>query len=356
MNNEPGSVLQSDMKKGTFSGVLRGCFTAVLAAFLICTLAVVAVVGFMVVGAVMQVGAPRRVVPVGLREVHLSGPVKGPKIAVVNIEGLIYGGSTPSAQMTPVALLSAKLRRARLDPEVKGVLLLVDSAGGGITGSDVLHNKLKELRDRPDAVPVVASILNVGASGAYYGICGVDRIIAHPTALTGSIGVLMPLYDATELMRKIGVREDSILSGEYKDLGSPFSERTEEERRRQRELLEDIVRSMHERFVEIVAESRGLEVDDVRALADGRIMTAADALEAGLIDDIGYENDAVAILSEKTGLKDPRIVQYRREITLGTFISSLLRARGSVLDLLPILDKNAVRPTPRPMYLWTAGE
>jgi len=315
----------------------------------------VAVIGFFIVGTAMQVSAPERVEPIRLREVHLSGPPKGPKIAVVNLEGLIYGSATPSARLTPVAILSAKLERAQADPEVKGVLLFVDSGGGGITGADILHNKLKELQARENGLPVVASILNVGASGAYYAVCGVDKIIAHPTSITGSIGVLMPLYDATELMQKIGVSEESILSGEYKDLGSPFSERTEEEKEKQRKLLEDIVQGMHQRFVETVSDSRGLELESVQAVADGRILTAEDAKDAGLIDEVGYESDAVRIISEMTDMEHPRLIQYRREVTIGALFSGLVHARGRGLDLLPFID-DPVRQVPSPMYLWTEDQ
>ncbi len=355
MNDTQDSVSRTSESQGSFSRVFRGCFVAILAALLISMLGIVAVVGFILVGVAMQAQAPRRFEPVALRELHLSGPVGAPKIAVINVEGLIYGSSKPSGRLTPVSTVSAKLDRAHRDPQVRGVLLFVDSAGGGVTGSDILRERLERLRTEDDAKPVVASILDIGASGAYYSICGVDKIMAHPTSLTGSIGVLMPLYDATGLMEKIGISEESILSGDYKDIGSPFSERTEEMKERQRELLKEIVDSMHERFVSSVAAGRGLDHDQVAAVADGRIMTAEDARDAGLIDAIGYENDAVEVLSNMIDVPDPKLVAYRRERSLGALITSFATARGLDLSFLPFSEER-LRLKSRPMYLWTGED
>ncbi len=338
---------------GGVSPVLRGCLIAAGAVLAFAVLLVFMVVGLIVLGAAAQVQRPHHPEPVRLREIHLSGPAKAPKIAVVNIEGMIYGSSQPTGRLTPVAIVSAKLDRARRDPEVKGVLLFVDSGGGGVTGADILHERLERLRTAEDPLPVVASILDIGFSGAYYAICGVDRIFAHPTSLTGSIGVMMPLFDATELMQKIGVREESIVSGEFKNIGSPLSEQPEELKQRQREILENIVHSMHERFAETVAAGRGLDIEDVAAIADGRIMTALEALEAGLIDEIGYEDDAIAALAGMMGVDAPRLVEYRREMTFGALFSSMLYSGG--LDFLPFAERLR-RLGSRPMYLWTGED
>ncbi len=351
MNDSRQTAARADSGGGSVSRLLRGCFLGAAAALLISVFVVVALFGLLIATAVVQSQTPRVAEPVRIREVHISGPLQAPKIAVINIEGLLYGSSQPSGTLTPVALICAKLEKAFSDPEVRGVLLLVDSGGGGVTGADILHQRIQTLRDADDARPIVASILDIGASGAYYSICGVDKIIAHPTSLTGSIGVLMPLFDATELLKKIGISDESILSGDYKDLGSPFSERPQDVKERQREMLSDIVQSMHDRFVDVVAQSRGLEPESVGAVADGRILTAGDALEARLIDSIGYENDAIAALSEMAGVANPKVVQYRREFSFGMFMTSLVRARAIELGFLSLPDE-LLRLRSRPMYLW----
>ncbi len=340
-------------KKGSFSRLLTGCLLAVSAAVLMCVLALIAVVGFMIAGTALgTTSAPRTAQAVPLRDIHLAGPSKGPAIAVIDVEGMIYGSSFPQSELSPVSIISAKLDRARRDPEVKGVLLMVDSPGGSVTGADILYDQMRKLKEAPEGKPVVASVLNIAASGAYYGICGVDKIMAHPTSLTGSIGVLMPLYDATELMQKIGIKEESILSGDYKDTGSPFSDRGEDVKKRQRDMLKSIVEKMHSQFVETVADGRGLDREQVAEVADGRIFTAKEAEELKFIDAIGYESDAVEALSNIIDVQYPRIVQYRREVSLGALVSTLLRARSDFSGLEAIFtDKPPLNP--RPMYLWT---
>ena len=137
---------------------------------------------------------------------------------------------------------------------------------------------------------MVASILDVGASGGYYVALAADRILAHPTTVTGSIGVLMLTLNASGLLEKIGVSASYVKSGEFKDMGSPFRSIRPEERA----LFQDLIDRFFGRFVELVARSRKLDEAKVRSFADGRIYTAGEALSLGLIDQIGYLEDAIA--------------------------------------------------------------
>ncbi len=359
MNEQSENPEHAGNSKKSLPKVMRGCFMAVAAGFLICILAFIAVIGFLFVGIAMEMASPpQRRAPIALRELHLSGPVKGPKLAVINVEGLIFGSSTPTPQISPVAVISAKLERAFADENVKAVILHVDSPGGGVTGADILNEKIAELRREYPDKPVVASILNLAASGAYYGICGVDKIVAHPTSLVGSIGVMMPLYDASELMNKIGVKEESIKSGEFKDIGSPLVERSDEEKEKHRELLREIVYAMHERFVDTVANGRQKDFDEVAEVADGRIFTAPQALELGFVDSIGYERDVVEAAKELTGITQPVIVQYRRDVSFGALLASLISAEGFNFQNMfgDLLFDNNYSVKPYPLYLWSVDE
>jgi len=213
----------------------------------------------------------------------------------------------------------AAIRRATLDPEVMALILDIDSGGGGITASDVLLDAVRRFRySRPDR-RVVAIFGDVAASGAYYVALGADHIISHPTTVTGSLGVMIQTLNLREMSEKLGIAGITIKSGPDKDLLNPLSEMTPA----QRAMLQKMIDGLHDRFVRLTSEHRGLPEEQVRELADGRIMLARDALVAGLIDEIGYWPDAVSRTAEL--LQVDRIAVYRYEA--GFTLSSLLRAR-----------------------------
>src|SRR5207244_3625436 len=137
--------------------------------------------------------------------------------------------------------------------------------------------------------PVVACMMDVAASGAYYLCMGCDVVYAHPTTITGSIGVIMSLYNASGLFQKIGITSDPIKSGPNKDLGNPGRPMTDEERA----ILQGMVNSFYNQFVKVVADGRQMPEDRVRPLADGRIYTGLDAKQLGLVDEVGYLEDAI---------------------------------------------------------------
>ncbi len=201
------------------------------------------------------------------------------KIAMIDLEGIltsdhhesIFGIKEPAA-----AAFVEKLKKAEEDPGVKAVIVRIDSPGGDVTTSDILHNELKSFKERTRR-PAVACFMGLATSGGYYVAGACDRIVAHPTSITGSIGVIALHVPLSGLMDKIGVKATALKSGARKDAGSPFRDLTEEDRG----LLQSLVDQAHERFIRVVAEGRRgrLMEAEVRAAADGRVFTARQALD-----------------------------------------------------------------------------
>ncbi len=230
------------------------------------------------------------------------------KIALINVEGLIVNARAAglfSCGDNPVSLFRERLDAAASDRRVKAVVLRINTPGGAVTASDIMHRDLMAFR-RETGKPVVACLMDVAASGGYYLAVGCDRICAHPTTVTGSIGVIMNLFDAHGLLSLVGVKSEPIKSGPNKDLGSPTRAMTEAERA----LLQKMVNSFHEQFVQRVAEGRHLPLQRVRELADGRVYTGLEAKELGLVDEVGYLEDALERALEMACLKDARVVAY----------------------------------------------
>lgn len=284
-----------------------------------------------------------------VQELTVSGTAGDPKVAMIPIRGLLLSGGGMLTGRDPVYILKMMLEKARKDPDVRGVIFPVNSGGGGITACDVMHKAIRDYRDKTH-VPVVVLMEDVAASGGYYVACGADYIIAHPTTITGSIGVLMPLFDASALLKKVGVADRTVKSGEFKTMGSMFAERTPEEWEREKAILEGVIRQMCDRFVEVIAEGRDLHPDDVRALADGRIYTSSEAKEKNLIDAIGYQEDAIEKVKELAGLESVHVVRYSRVLSL----REMLLARAEARDLRPLLEGGLPSQLlHRPMYLWS---
>jgi protease-4 len=191
---------------------------------------------------------------------------------------------------------------------------------------------------------------DVAASGAYYATAGSDWIVAHPTTITGSIGVVMMNFDATVLLQKIGVQDNPIKSGPYKDMGSWTRPMTPEER----QLLQDLIDEMLGRFVKVVADGRKLSPEKVKALADGRIFSATQAKAAGLVDQIGYHQDALQKVKELAKLKQAKVVRYDKAFSFASFFEA--EAEGVLkrpFSLDGLVRDLAYPRGPRLMYLWT---
>jgi protease-4 len=332
---------------GGFKAVAIGCAVAVFAvfaAFGLILIALIVLVGASIMGGGAYSAAATDGVP--LQEVSVSGQAGDPKIALVPVRGILLPGATLGPD--PARVFQAMLDQAANDDRVRAVVLLVDSPGGGITTCDVM---LKHLRDfKADARrPVVALLEDVAASGGYYVSCGADRIMAHPTTTTGSIGVMIPLYDVSGLMKRFGVADRTVTSGEFKDMGSPFALKTEEEREREREIFQELVMNMHRQFVDVVARGRDMSEEEAGKLADGRVYTSGQAEANGLVDVIGYQDDAVELAKELAGLRRAHVVRYARARSLTEMLlmdQSVGRSRSGMDALTELLAST------RLLYLW----
>jgi protease-4 len=233
------------------------------------------------------------------------------KILLVDLAGVLAEEPIFTLEAKPPVPLLARVReeleKAEEDDRVKALVLRINSPGGTVTASDILYHEVSRFKARRK-VPVVASILDVGASGGYYVALAADRIVAHPTTVTGSIGVLMLSVNAGGLLEKIGVSASYVTSGPLKDMGNPFRELRPEERA----LFQELIDRLYGRFVALVVRERGLPEARVREVADGRVYTAGQALSHGLVDSIGYLEDAIALARQLSGVPDARVVTYHR--------------------------------------------
>jgi protease-4 len=233
------------------------------------------------------------------------------KVAIIDVEGLILNAKTSSFLTgdgdNPVSLFHERLQAAADDKHVKAVVLRINSPGGAVTASDIMYQELMHFR-KETGKPVVACMMDVAASGGYYLAMGSDVVYAHPTTVTGSIGVIMSLYDASGLFAKIGVASNPVKSGPNKDIGNPARPMSDE----QRAILQGMIDQFYGEFVKVVARGRGLNEERVRGLADGRIFTGMEAKELGLVDHVGYLEDAIATAASMAGLADATIVAYDR--------------------------------------------
>jgi len=265
------------------------------------------------------------------------------KVAIVDVAGAIIGGD---------GFATAQLAQVRRDEQVKAIVLRVDSPGGTVSGSDEIHERLRRLLADRD-LPVVVSMGGIAASGGYYvamANAGRDDVIfAEPATLTGSIGVIIPHFDVSRLLERFDVADDSVTSGPLKEMLSPTKARTPELAERERAVLQGLVDDMFARFKSIVKAGRP-RLDDaaIDRVATGQVFTARQALEAGLVDRIGFLDDAIERAVELAGLtpQTARVVRYQRprslvEDLLGTSIPT---AHGT-------LETFAELTTPRAWYL-----
>lgn len=276
------------------------------------------------------------------------------KIALIDVTGPIQNAETFAlfgGGDNPVSRLLEQLEKARRDPAVKAVILRINSPGGTVVASELMHDEITHFRQ--SGKPVVAVMMDVAASGGYYIACACDEIVAQPSTVTGSIGVIMLTVDVSGTMSLIGVKTDAITSGVHKDSGSPFRPMRPEER----ELFEGIVEDMYARFVKIVDEGRpNLDGARVRELADGRVYTANQALANGLIDRIAGLRETVESTKRRVGAERVRLVAYQRPHEYRPNYYAASPAPPAVdLNLLRIDGGQFLPPGPRFLYLWQPG-
>ena len=290
-----------------------------------------------------------------LKETTVSGSGKD-KILIIDISGIISeeGKSSLvglSGEPDIVTRIKEELKLAAKDKHIKAIILRINSPGGTVTAADIMYHEIEQFKEKT-GIKVIACIMDLGASGGYYVAVSADKIIAHPTTVTGSIGVIMLNLSFEGLLQKIGVKDTSIKTGEYKDMGSPLKTMTEEERK----IFQSVMNNLYERFMAVIAKNRKeLTPEKIRSLADGRIYTAQQALELKLIDQIGYLDETIAQAKKDAGIEEARVVIYHRPGTYKNNIYSQLSSSSfGAINLLNIDLKTFIRSgTPSFMYLWT---
>ena len=288
-----------------------------------------------------------------LQETVIEGEGKA-KLLLLDISGVIAEkgrGGRLQEKPSMVAEVKEALQKAEKDEDIAGVIVRINSPGGTVTASDIIHHELLAFKERRK-VPVYACIMGIGTSGGYYVATAADEISALPTAVTGSIGVLLLRFEVEGLLGKIGVNERTVKSGDKKDMLSPFRPATREEEK----IIQEVIDRLHGRFVDVVHARPGnkLERKDVATLADGRIYTAEQALQAKLIDRVGYLEDVVAAMKKAAGVETARVVSYtRRGSYRGSIYASEAGAAGQTVSLITINGEGLEMLTDSTfMYLW----
>lgn len=237
----------------------------------------------------------------------------GDRIAIIDVAGMIHNGAKPGVLRegeNPVSLLHEKLEMARKDSRVKAVILRLNTPGGTVTASDVMYRQVRRFRER-SGKPVVALMMDVAASGGYYLACATDQVVAYPTTITASIGVIVQTISLQPGLSNLGITAEAITSGPNKDAGSPFSQLSDTQRAMLRQLVDDF----YDRFVAIVREARpNISPEHFEAATDGRVVTGEQALAWGLIDHVGGLHDAADIAADLAGIASADLIMYHRPL------------------------------------------
>lgn len=274
------------------------------------------------------------------------------KIAIIGVEGMLINarsGGLLQPTENVLSLFTQELNRAASDPQVKAVVLRVNSPGGTVSASDAMYQILQRFRKRTGK-PVVASAQEVAASGAYYLSCGADRIVAQPTTVVGSIGVIFETYNLSGTMGKLGIRPGAFKSAEHKDIGSPFRDPTVEEQ----QIMQGMVDEYYERFKGIVRRNRRIPDDATFAMiTDGRVFSGERAVELGLVDRTGLLEDAIQLARELAHAPGAKVVAYKRPYGYGGSIYALNSTPQPKADVLELKLPEAATLLPSGFYyLW----
>ncbi len=277
------------------------------------------------------------------------------KIAVIDVDGILMNARDTGlfgTQENPVSEFVEKINYAQADMSVKAVILRINSPGGGVTASDIMHNRVMQFR-AARKIPVISIIEDVGASGGYYVACAGESILAHPTSITGSIGVIAQTFSLAGTMKLLGVEAKAITTGKYKEMGSPLKPLDQDDQA----IIQGLFDQYYARFLKVVSAGRpGLTADKIKTLADGRVYSGDQAKANGLVDSLGYMEDAVTLAKSKAGIQRCQVIMYHR--SWGTrenmYSSSSGAASSTQMNLLNInVPGLASMAQPRFMYLWT---
>lgn len=279
---------------------------------------------------------------------------RGPKVLLLDIGGEITSADSASVfgWMTNEGMVSRvrdQLALARSSNDIAAILLRIDSPGGSPNASDSIYQQILDFK-RESGVPVVAQFMGTGTSGAYLIAMAADDVVATRTSITGSIGVILLGINLDGLMDKIGVKNQTITSGSFKDAGSMLRRMTGPERRQ----LQSVVDDLYDQFVLVVDSGRpDLSAERIRELADGRIYSAQQALETGLVDRIDTLEGSIERLRVQLGTESLRVVSYHRESQSPGNIYS----RSEIPQSVELSSEPLARAWPRPgfYYLWWPG-
>jgi protease-4 len=274
------------------------------------------------------------------------------KILLVNLTGTISEEKKRSfglrEETSLVDEFKESLKKAQTDKKIVALIVRINSPGGTVTASDILHHEILEFKKKT-GVRVVACMMDVAASGGYYVATAADEIVAHPTTITGSIGVIAMKFNVQGLFGKIGVESEAVKSGDKKDILSPFRPATPEEK----QIVQTIIDQLHGRFVDVIVEGRKpLPREEIMKLADGRIYTARQALDLKLVDRVGYLDGAVEGIKKTLQLEKAVVVTYHRPGTYKGTVYSELGGNTTVVNILPQDLEGLLPKGMQFMYLW----
>ena len=301
---------------------------------------------------VLSVDLTPRVRPLEEEVVEGKGEAK---ILLMDVSGFITDeapsgglGLGPSPVRVPMLVrIREELKKAMKDPHVRALVLRINTPGGTVTASDIIYREVALFRQEKK-VPIIAALMDVAASGGYYIALAADRIVAHPTTVTGSIGTIMVTANVEGLLGKVGVATSTFKSAEHKDMGSPFRTLTAEERA----IFQSVIDELQRQFVAKVVERRRLPEATARGLADGRIYTAPQALDRRLVDAIGYMPDALAAARNAIGVEDAKVIVYKRPREYQATYYAQTRTETRALDTTVERLATLAGAGPRFLYLW----
>ena len=286
-----------------------------------------------------------------ISEVTLIQNESKEKILLIDVSGVIATSLDVNILAREKNILSSiryRLEKAVEDRWIKGIILRIDTPGGEVTASDIIYNEIQLFKEKT-GVPVVVLGMGIMASGGYYIASAADYIITHPTAITGSIGVISIFPNIQELFDKIGIQVNIIKSGKMKDSGSSFRDMTAEEEA----VFQSVVDELYQNFLNVVLESRKelLSREQLKGIADGRIYTAGQALELKLIDEIGYFDRAFEKTKQLASIRNAKVMTYtyypksKTNIYASTSDSLSLSKSDDIQKILPSLQAGFY-------YLW----
>jgi protease-4 len=284
----------------------------------------------------------------GVTQSTLSSGERSQTVAVIPVRGMILDSTAER--------FAKLLGEAENDSNVKAVVIAVDTPGGSVSASDEIYHRMEEFKHTHPGTPLVVAMGGLATSGGYYVACEADYIFAQPTTWTGNIGVLMPQFNLTEMATKLGLKETTITAPRvgFKNAGSMFEPTTPKDEA----YFQGLVDGAYQRFMQVIKAGRGQRLKKpIEQIADGKALGADEALKLGLVDQIGYLDDATQYAAKQAGLSNPMVVNFHEAPSLLDLLTSESKFRGSGFTASGInvnIDAQVLEElaTPRPMYLW----